>query len=64
MSTEVNDIVSNYIKIQTDNKKEAMSVIDRIIEKESGYRINIQKSNGEYVVEAIKQQDEPPISFS
>jgi hypothetical protein len=57
------ELSEKYIKVETANKKRVISLVEEVLEKNSGSRIYAQKlTNGNYEVEVIEQMEEPVIS--
>lgn len=56
------ELYENYIKVETDNKKRVISLVEEVLEKNIGSRIYTHKlANGNYEVEVIEQMEEPAI---
>lgn len=54
---------TQYIKLETSDKKKITSLLQDVIESETAHRIYTQKlSNGNFEVEIIEQAEEPSIN--
>ena len=55
--------MSSYLKIETDDKRKIISIIEDVIEESNLHRISTQKlENGCFCVEIIESQEESDIT--
>ncbi len=62
-SNEIQSTTPSYTKIETDDREAIARIWSALLDNGAPHRVNIQKlQNGNYELETIKQQAEPPIS--